>query len=61
MRHSRVCLGSTRDAVRQIFEDLFERSFGLHLEPLNPFYLALRDGRDPKVLEKIEPTALGLG
>jgi DNA recombination-dependent growth factor C len=42
MQNNRVCLASTQEKVRRLFEDLFTQTFELHLEPLTPYYLALQ-------------------
>ncbi len=54
---NRVYFASTRDSMQDLFEDLFTRTFGLHLEPLTPYYLALaslgQEGRT--AVEAYEP------
>jgi len=37
-----VYLGNTTDKVKEIFEELFTKTFGLNLEPQTPFFKALR-------------------
>ena len=37
---NRVLFASTQEKMRLLFEDLFTRTFHLHLEPLTPFFLA---------------------
>ena len=53
MRTNRILLGSTQNTARTLFEDLFTKSFELHLEPLTPYYLAQNIGGE-KILEKLE-------
>ncbi|NCC25217.1 MAG: hypothetical protein EOM25_08465 [Deltaproteobacteria bacterium] len=61
IRRSEVYLASTRDSVRALFEELFEISFGLHLEMQTPYFLALtRMGERKKILDDMEPTSLVL-
>lgn len=52
-----VCLNSTRQKIRSLFEDQFALTFDLHLEPLTPFYLAASLTGDDKqpALEQLEP------
>jgi hypothetical protein len=52
-----VYLGSTRQQIKSMFEDMFTLTFDLHLEPLSPFYLASALTADDKqqALEQIEP------
>ena len=38
-----VFLASTTDKIREMFEELFTQTFELHLEPLTPYFLALRE------------------
>jgi hypothetical protein len=53
-----VYLGSTRQQIKNMFEDMFTLTFDLHLEPLTPFYLASALTPDDRmqVLERVEPT-----
>ncbi|MDZ7760597.1 MAG: recombination-associated protein RdgC [Desulfovermiculus sp.] len=53
MQTNRILLGSTQNTARTLFEDLFTKSFELHLEPLTPFFLAAHMGGE-KVKEKLE-------
>jgi hypothetical protein len=57
MRSGRVLLASTNAKVRALFEDYFGLTFGLKLEPLVPFFLALDIlGEDAAgTLEGLEP------
>ncbi|WP_457571743.1 recombination-associated protein RdgC [Desulfovulcanus sp.] len=55
-----VYFASTRPKILELFEELFTRTFELHLEPQNPFFAALNIiGQEhlPK-LEALEPTLL---
>lgn len=53
-----VTLASTNSKVRQLFEDLFQQTTGLQLEPQTPFYLAGRMLGEDAVsrLENLEAT-----
>jgi len=53
-----VYLGTTTDKVRELFEELFTKTFGLNPEPQTPFFKALNDlGADRlHELENLEPT-----
>ena len=53
MQTNRILLGSTQNTARTLFEDLFTKSFELHLEPMTPFFLAAQLGGE-KVQEKLE-------
>lgn len=56
---NRLYLGTANSKARLLFEDLFQMTFELRLEPLAPFFLAL-DMLGPdqaKRLEDLEPTA----
>ncbi|MFP4034602.1 MAG: recombination-associated protein RdgC [Desulfovermiculus sp.] len=57
MQTNRILLGSTQNTARTLFEDLFTKSFELHLEPLSPFFLAAHLGGEEmqKKLEGYEP------
>lgn len=52
-----VYLGSTRQQLKNMFEDMFTLTFDLHLEPLTPFYLgtALTGDEKLQALERVEP------
>jgi len=53
-----VYFASTRPKVLELFEELFTKTFELHLEPQNPFFKALNIlGKEhlPKI-ENVEPT-----
>ncbi|EPR37061.1 exonuclease RdgC [Desulfovibrio sp. X2] len=58
MQSRTVYLGSTNTKVRQLFEDCFQQSFELQLEPQTPFYLAGRMLGEEAVsrLENLEPS-----
>jgi hypothetical protein len=54
----RILLGSTRDKIQEMFEELFFHTFGIRAVPLLPYFLAreaLPEGRR-KGLEEIEGT-----
>ncbi len=53
-----VYLGTTTDKIRELFDELFTKTFGLNLEPQNPFFTALSLlGQDKlQTLETLEPT-----
>ncbi|MDL2317301.1 recombination-associated protein RdgC [Desulfovibrio sp. OttesenSCG-928-A18] len=51
-----VYFASTQQKMLDAFEDLFVRSFELHIAPLSPYELALTKVKDPLSLETIEPT-----
>ncbi len=53
MGSNRILLGSTQNTARTLFEELFTKSFELHLEPLTPYYLAVNLGGE-KVIEKLD-------
>lgn len=52
-----VYLGSTRQQIRNLFEDMFTLTFDLHLEQLTPYFLATTLMGDEKMsaLDRIEP------
>ncbi|MDD4952034.1 MAG: recombination-associated protein RdgC [Desulfovibrionaceae bacterium] len=54
----RVLLATTNAKARALFEDHFTLSFGLRLEPLSPFFLALDILGEDKArkIENLEPT-----
>lgn len=54
----RVILDTTNTKAKALFEDHFQASFDLHLEPLTPFYLALNmlGEEAASTLENLEPT-----
>ncbi len=53
-----VYLGNTTDKIKELFEELFTKTFGLHLEPQTPFFKALGElgSQQLEVLENLEPT-----
>ena len=55
---NRVYLATTNAKARSLFEDCFQMTFDLHLEPLTPFYLAQETLGEAatKRLENLEPT-----
>lgn len=57
-RTNQVLFASTQDKMRLLFEDLFTLTFKLHLEPLNPFFLAwerLQEEDKRRQLNEYEP------
>jgi DNA recombination-dependent growth factor C len=56
--NSTVFLGNTTDKVRELFEELFTKTFGLNLEPQTPFFKALSLAGPNRLqdLEQLEPT-----
>ncbi|WP_462324015.1 recombination-associated protein RdgC [Desulfoplanes sp.] len=48
-----VYLGNTTDKVREVFEELFTKTFALHPEPQTPFFKALAS-TDPNRLQELE-------
>jgi hypothetical protein len=57
-----VCFASTRPKILELFEELFTKTFELHLEPQNPFFMALNILGEEQLskLEALEPTLLAL-
>jgi len=57
-----VYFASTRPKILELFEELFTRTFELHLEPQNPFFMALNILGEEQLskLEALEPTLLAL-
>jgi hypothetical protein len=55
---NRILLGSTRDKVQELFEELFHRTFGVRALPLLPYFLAMESlpEKRRKGLEGIEGT-----
>ncbi|GAU07964.1 recombination-associated protein RdgC [Desulfoplanes formicivorans] len=53
-----VYLGNTTDKVKELFEELFTKTFGLNLEPQTPFFQALGAMGLHRLeeLENLEPT-----
>lgn len=53
-----VWIASTQAKLTELFEELFTHTFGLHLEPMTPYFQALallgEDGRT--ALDNLEPT-----
>ena len=59
----RVYIASTQSKLTELFEELFTHTFGLHLEPLTPYFLALDTigaGRRAD-LDEFEPTVFAVG
>lgn len=59
----RVYIASTQSKLTELFEELFTHTFGLHLEPLTPYFLALDTlgaGRRAE-LDEFEPTVFAVG
>lgn len=56
--HGQVWIASTQSRLTELFEELFTQTFGLHLEPMTPYFQALaalgEDGR--AALDALEPT-----
>lgn len=59
----RVYIASTQSKLTELFEELFTHTFGLHLEPLTPYFLALDTlGAGRRVeLDEFEPTVFAVG
>ena len=57
-----VYFASTKPRIMELFEELFARTFELHLEPQNPFFMALNILGEEQLskLEALEPTLLAL-
>jgi DNA recombination-dependent growth factor C len=58
-----VWIASTQSKLTELFEELFTHTFGLHLEPLTPYFQALKDlgpARQAE-LDGFEPTLFALG
>ncbi len=53
-----VYFASAQQKVVEMFQQLFTQSFGLHLEALTPYELALKITQDPSLLDNLEPTKL---
>ena len=51
-----VYFASTQPKMLEMFEELFIRSFELHLVPLTPYELAASSLPDPAPLDILEPT-----
>ncbi|NLY41991.1 MAG: recombination-associated protein RdgC [Desulfovibrionales bacterium] len=53
-----VSIASTQSKLLELFEELFTHTFGLHLEPMTPYFLALRHlGQEQRAeLESFTPT-----
>ncbi|GAB1410968.1 recombination-associated protein RdgC [Desulfovibrionales bacterium] len=56
--HNTVAIASTQSKLLDLFEELFTHTFGLHLEPMTPYFLALRHmGQEHRAkLENFTPT-----
>lgn len=61
--HNIVCIASTQAKLTELFEELFTHTFGLHLEPMTPYFLALNLlGSDRQAeLDNFEPTIFTAG
>jgi DNA recombination-dependent growth factor C len=59
----RVYIASTQSKLTELFEELFTHTFGLHLEPLTPYFLALETlGAERRAeLDEFEPTVFAVG
>lgn len=59
LRANRVWLATTNSKVKTMFEEYFNLSFGLNLEPLTPYFLALRtaDKSRHAAIDDLEPSA----
>ena len=51
-----VYFASTQQKMLDMFEELFIRTFDLHLVPLSPYELAVSQLQDPTPLDTLEPT-----
>ncbi len=58
-----VYIASTQSKLTELFEELFTHTFGLHLEPLTPYFSALRHlgSERQAVLDAFEPTVFAVG
>ena len=58
-----VSIASTQSKLTELFEELFTHTFGLTLEPLTPYFLALQlIGKDRQAeLDEFEPTVFAQG
>ena len=58
-----VYLASTQPKLTELFEELFTHTFGLHLEPITPYFAARRFlGADNQaMLDAFEPTIFATG
>lgn len=58
-----VYLASTQSKLMELFEELFTHTFGLHLEPMTPYFMALRTlGADRQTeLDELEATIFAQG
>ena len=58
-----VYIASTQSKLTELFEELFTHTFGLHLEPLTPYFLALNalGANRQEELDALEPTIFALG
>lgn len=58
-----VSIASTQPRLTELFEELFTHTFGLNLEPLTPYFLALRHlgGARQSELDAFEPTVFAEG
>jgi len=58
-----VYIASTQSKLTELFEELFTHTFGLHLEPLTPYFMALNLlGPDRRAeLDAFEPTVFAVG
>ncbi len=51
-----VYFTSTQQKMLDMFEEIFVRTFDLHLVPLTPYELAVTQIKDPTPLDTLEPT-----
>ncbi len=58
LRENRVWLATTNSKVKTLFEEYFNMSFGLNLEPLTPYFLARRltDESRHAMIDDLEPS-----
>jgi DNA recombination-dependent growth factor C len=58
-----VWIASTQSKLTELFEELFTHTFGLHLEPLTPYFQALKDlgAARQTELDGFEPTLFAMG
>lgn len=58
-----IYIASTQAKLTELFEELFTHTFGLHLEPLTPYFMALNLlGPDRRAeLDAFEPTVFAVG
>ena len=63
LNRGEVLFWSTADRVNETFRSLFERTFGLKLRPLFPYFLALRSAGEEKadLLDRVVPVSFHPG